>query len=75
MGFGAGVSVACVTVLLNLQQGIASFLDWLRLIEQGEGSCELGGQLGVNTHDSHSRRGCEPQALSGSKSKVQRRSM
>ena len=27
MGFGAGVSVACVTVLLNLQRGIASFLD------------------------------------------------
>ena len=49
MGFEAGVSVACVTVLLNLQQGIASFLDWLRLIEQGEGSCELGGQLGVST--------------------------
>ena len=75
MRFGDGVSLACVTSLLHLQRGVTSFLDWLRLIAQGEGSRELGGQLGVNTHDSHSRRGCEPQALSGSKSKVQRRSM
>ena len=76
MRFGAGVSLACVTSLLHLQQGVASFLYWLRLIAQGEGSRELGGRPARGQHDdSRSRRGCEPQALSGSKSKMQRRSM
>ena len=75
MRFGDGVSLACVTSLLHLQRGVTSFLDWLRLIAQGEGSRELGGQLGVNTYDSRIRRGCVPQSLSGSKSKMQRRSI
>jgi hypothetical protein len=47
-------------------------------VQQGEAPRELGGLLGVNAHvnahDSCGRRGCEPQALSGSKAKMRRRS-
>ena len=71
-----GRRIGCMRHLPSpLAAGVASFLDWLRLIAQGEGSRELGGQLGVNTYDSRIRRNCVPQSISGSKSKMQRRSI